>query len=104
MHNTILAIDAGTTSVRAIIFSASGAVLGAGSMPCAMSYPQPGHVEQNGLDIWQGTKAAIEQALKQSGLGPSQLDAIGITGQRTSVMISQPHGQLARRTRRSAGR
>lgn len=87
MHNTILAIDAGTTSVRAIIFSASGAVLGAGSMPCAMSYPQPGHVEQNGLDIWQGTKAAIEQALKQSGLGPSQLDAIGITGQRTSVMI-----------------
>jgi len=48
----ILALDQGTTSARAIVFAADGGVLSLAQREIALSFPQPGWVEQDALEIW----------------------------------------------------
>ena len=47
----ILALDQGTTSSRAIVFAADGGVLSLAQREIALSFPQPGWVEQDALEI-----------------------------------------------------
>jgi glycerol kinase len=82
----ILAIDAGTTGVRAIVFDESGARQGSGYRELAMTYPRPGWAEQNPEEIWRGTCGVIAEALSSARLSAHDVDAVGITNQRSSVM------------------
>ena len=81
----ILAIDAGTTGVRAIVFAADGSRLGSAYREIAMHYPRPGWAEQDLAEIWAKTQVVVAEALGQARLRPSQIDAIGITNQRSSI-------------------
>lgn len=83
----LLAIDAGTTSVRAIIFDARGHVLAAAQQEIAQFYPQPGWVEQDADEIWMAVLATCRAALLQSGLPATQVAAIGIANQRETAVI-----------------
>ena len=56
-----------------------------GSQPTAISYPQPGWVEQDALEIWRGTLAAVEQCL--APLDRPDLAAIAISNQRETALI-----------------
>ena len=85
MSHNILAIDQGTTNTKALLVDPSGHVLARGSQPTAISYPQPGWVEQDALDIWRGTLAAVEQCL--AGLGRPDLAAIAISNQRETALV-----------------
>jgi glycerol kinase len=60
---SVLAIDAGTTGVTALIISAGGAVAGRGYEEFRQYYPQPGWVEHLPEGIWQATLGACRQAL-----------------------------------------
>jgi glycerol kinase len=82
----ILAIDAGTTGVRAIVFDQRGTRLGSGYRELAMTYPRPGWAEQNPAEIWHSTRAVIADALGDARLAPHEVNAVGITNQRSSVM------------------
>jgi glycerol kinase len=81
----VLAIDAGTTGVRAIVFTTDGARLGSAYREIATHYPRPGWVEQDLLDIWTKTQSAIASALEVSRLRPAAIQAIGVANQRSSV-------------------
>ena len=83
----ILAIDQGTTSSRALIVGAGGAVVAIGQQPFAQHYPQPGWVEHDPLGIWQSTQEAIGTALAGAGLLPRELACVGITNQRETVVV-----------------
>jgi xylulokinase len=61
----LLGVDAGTTRVRALIFTASGAKVAEGSTPTPMDVPHPGWVEFDSDRLWEGAVAAIRTAVAQ---------------------------------------
>jgi glycerol kinase len=81
---SILAIDQGTTSSRALLIHQDGSVLGAGRREFAQQFPQPGWVEHDPEELFQTTLAAAREALAASGERPA---GIGITNQRETVML-----------------
>src|SRR5579875_2585705 len=78
----ILAIDQGTTSTRAILFDAAGAVKHVAQRPLRQHYPQPGWVEHDPEEIWQSVAATCRAA---AAAGP--IAAIGIANQRETTVL-----------------
>jgi glycerol kinase len=85
MPETILVLDAGTTSTRAIAFGAQGQVLASAQREFTQHYPQPGWVEHDAGEIWDKTLACAREVVEQVG-GADRFAAIGITNQRETVV------------------
>ncbi|HEV7658926.1 MAG TPA: glycerol kinase [Allosphingosinicella sp.] len=81
---TILVIDAGTTSTRAMLFGADGACLGAEQRELAQHYPRPGWVEHDAEEIWQSSLVCARAMVEKAG-GPQAIAGIGITNQRETI-------------------
>src|SRR5215471_13398709 len=81
---SVLAIDAGTTGVTALVVGAEGTVTSRGYQEFQQYYPQPGWVEHLPEDIWQATLAACGQALAGA---PGPVTALGITNQRETAVL-----------------
>jgi glycerol kinase len=84
---TVLAIDQGTTSSRAILFGADLTLLGLAQREFAQHYPASGWVEHDPEDIWRTTVETARQALAAAKLGAGDIAAIGITNQRETCVI-----------------
>jgi glycerol kinase len=84
---TVLAIDAGTTGVTALVIGEDGAVYGKGYREFPQQFPRPGWVEHDPEAWWAGVLAAVPQALGQAGRGVGDLSAIGITNQRETTVL-----------------
>jgi glycerol kinase len=104
---SVLAIDAGTTGVTALIVTDSGAVAGRGYQEFRQYFPQPGWVEHLPEGIWQATLAACSQALAAAG-NPAVV-SVGITNQRETAVLwdrttlAAPHRAIVWQDRRTAG-
>ncbi len=83
----ILAIDQGTTSTRAVVIDAEGAVKGQAQQELTQHFPQPGWVEHDLEDIWQAVLATARQALAAAKLGARDIAGIGITNQRETTAL-----------------
>ena len=83
----ILALDQGTTSSRAIVFDRSGQKLAVAQKEFPQSYPRPGWVEHDPLEIWGSQSATAAEALSKAGLTAQDVAAIGITNQRETVLL-----------------
>ena len=81
----ILVLDAGTTSTRAILFTAGGAVAAVAQRELAQHYPAPGLVEHDAAEIWTSTLACAREVIAAVG-GPGHVSAIGIANQRETVV------------------
>ncbi len=79
----ILALDEGTTGTTALVFDASGTVVGRGYREIAQHFPSPGEVEHDADEIFDATVAAAREALAEAD---RPVDAIGITNQRETVV------------------
>jgi glycerol kinase len=82
---TVLAIDAGTTGVTALIVTEEGTLAGRGYQEFRQYFPQPGWVEHLPEGIWQATLAACAQALQAAGSPP--VACVGLTNQRETAVI-----------------
>jgi glycerol kinase len=82
---SVLAIDAGTTGVTALVVSEAGLVSGRGYQEFRQYFPQPGWVEHLPEDIWQATLTACRQALSQADGTP--VSCVGITNQRETAVL-----------------
>ncbi len=80
----ILALDAGTTGVTALVVSETGAVISRGYREFLQYFPSPGLVEHDPEEIWQATLAAATEAISKT---TASLSAIGITNQRETVVL-----------------
>src|SRR3954470_7982029 len=78
----VLAIDAGTTGVTALVVGEDGGVLSRGYREFAQLFPRPGWVEHETDDIWTATVAAARQALAGTDQQPT---CVGITDQRETA-------------------
>lgn len=83
----LLALDQGTTSSRAIVFDDAGEIVSIAQQEFRQSYPRPGWVEHDPLEIWQTQIDVASSALIDAKLKPGHVAALGITNQRESVVI-----------------
>lgn len=83
---TILVIDEGTTSTRAMLFATDGKTLGSAQEPLTQHYPAPGLVEHDAAEIWTKTLACARAMVAKAG-GADQIAAIGITNQRETIVF-----------------
>jgi glycerol kinase len=90
--NAILALDQGTTSSRAMLFDARGAVLAVAQREFRQFYPRPGWVEHDAAEIWRTQiDVAAECIARVPGV---EVAAIGITNQReTTILWDRTTGQ-----------
>ena len=82
MPKAVLAVDAGTTGVTALIVDADGRVLATGYREFAQHFPADGWVEHDLGDIWSATLVAVAEALAASD---ATITAVGITNQRETI-------------------
>ncbi|MBT7889951.1 MAG: glycerol kinase, partial [Deltaproteobacteria bacterium] len=87
MKNNILAIDLGTTNVLAMILNEAGEVVGKATTGFTLDYPAPGLVEQDPAIMWSTTLDTVKEALNSAGIAPENIASIGITGQRTTILV-----------------
>ena len=80
----ILAIDAGTTGVTALVVSEQGRVLSKGYREFLQYFPAPGLVEHEPDEIWQAALAACSEAISKTD---EKLSAIGVTNQRETIVL-----------------
>ncbi len=83
----VLAIDAGSTGVRALVFEVDGRVAAEAYREVEARYPRPGWVEQDASLVWQHTLEVTQAALAAAGGTGRDLAAIGLTGQRSTAVI-----------------
>jgi glycerol kinase len=84
---SILALDQGTTSSRAIVFAPDLAIRGLAQREFAQHYPTSGWVEHDPEDIWRTTVETARQAIAAAGLAARDIAAIGITNQRETCLV-----------------
>jgi glycerol kinase len=90
----ILAIDQGTTSSRAILFSPEGRPAGVAQKEFPQHFPADGWVEHDPEDIWRDTLEVVRGAMANGGRAARGIAAIGITNQReTTVVWDRATGQ-----------
>lgn len=84
MGDTILVIDEGTTSTRAMLFAPDGTCLGFEQRELSQSYPRPGWVEHDADEIWTASLACAQAMVARAG-GAGRIAAIGIANQRETI-------------------
>ncbi len=109
MQQTILALDQGTTSCRAILFDHGGALVGTAQKEFTQYYPEPAWVEHDATEIWTAQLAVVRELLQKTGTRAEDIAAIGITNQRETTLIwdrktGDPiHHAIVWQDRRTAG-
>jgi glycerol kinase len=86
----ILAIDQGTTGSTCLVFDGGGRIAGRAYSEFAQYFPRPGWVEHDANEIWEVTRQVGREALADAGIEGADLDAIGITNQRETVVAWDP--------------
>ncbi len=86
----ILAIDQGTTGTTCLVFDEEGRIAGRGYSEFEQHFPRPGWVEHDAAEIWRVTRRVAVQAITDAGIQGGELDGIGITNQRETVVAWDP--------------
>ncbi|MBV8483040.1 MAG: glycerol kinase GlpK [Verrucomicrobia bacterium] len=81
---TILALDAGTTNVKAILVDQQGNVVARSSTPLEIQFPKDGWVEQSAAEILVAAQKAIDECLEKGS--EDEVVALGISNQRETVV------------------
>jgi glycerol kinase len=87
MAKFILAIDQGTTGTTALVFDADLNIRGRATMEFPQHFPQPSWVEHDLDEIWRSVETSVRDAMRQGGIRPADIAAIGITNQRETTCL-----------------
>ncbi len=83
----VLAIDQGTTSSRAMIFSAAGDCVAVAQQEFRQIFPHDGWVEHDPEEIWQSVLSVCREVLQQASEANIEVAGIGITNQRETTVV-----------------
>ena len=87
MPDHVLSIDQGTTSTRAIVFDAAGAVVAVSQREHEQIFPRAGWVEHDPVEIWTNTEWVIASCLSRAGISAADVAGIGVTNQRETAIV-----------------
>ena len=87
MAKYIMALDAGTTSNRCILFDEKGTMCSVAQREFKQYFPTPGWVEHDADEIWASQLGVAVEAMNMIGVTAGDIAAIGITNQRETVIV-----------------
>jgi glycerol kinase len=87
MPKYIMALDAGTTSNRCIIFDHEGQIVSSAQKEFRQIFPNPGWVEHDANEIWSTMLGVAVEAVSKAGATADDIAAIGITNQRETAIV-----------------
>ncbi|MCH5262104.1 MAG: glycerol kinase GlpK [Lachnospiraceae bacterium] len=87
MAKYIMALDAGTTSNRCILFNERGEMCSVAQREFTQYFPQPGWVEHDADEIWATQLGVAVEAMNMIGVTAEDIAAIGITNQRETAIV-----------------
>ena len=87
MSRYIMALDAGTTSNRCILFNKRGEMCSVAQREFTQYFPQPGWVEHDADEIWASMLGVAVEAMNKIGASAEEIAAIGITNQRETAIV-----------------
>ena len=87
MASHVLAIDQGTTGTTVLVLDRRLALRARVNQEFRQIFPRPGWVEHDLEDVWGSTQATVRRALREAGLRPAEVAAIGITNQRETTAL-----------------
>ena len=87
MEKYIMALDAGTTSNRCILFNEAGEMCAVAQKEFTQYFPQPGWVEHDAVEIFSTLLEVAQQAMSNLGITAANIAAIGITNQRETTIV-----------------
>ena len=87
MAKYVMALDAGTTSNRCILFNEKGEMCSVAQKEFTQYFPKPGWVEHDADEIWSSQLGVAVEAMTKIGAEASDIAAIGITNQRETAIV-----------------
>ena len=87
MAKYIMALDAGTTSNRCILFNEKGEMCSVAQKEFTQYFPKPGWVEHDAEEIWSTQLEVAKEAMANVGATAADIGAIGITNQRETTIV-----------------
>ncbi len=87
MTASVLVIDQGTTSTRAVVFDAVGGPVAFAQEEFPQIYLRPGWVEHDPRSLWSSALSTAREALRLAGCDPASVAGIGIANQRETVLV-----------------
>lgn len=87
MSKFIMALDAGTTSNRCILFNEDGEICSMAQKEFRQMFPNPGWVEHDANEIWSTQLGVAVEAMSKIGATAADIAAIGITNQRETAIV-----------------
>ena len=87
MARYIMALDAGTTSNRCILFQENGQICSSAQKEFTQYFPKPGWVEHDANEIWSTQLGVAVEAMQKVGASAKDIAAIGITNQRETTIV-----------------
>ena len=87
MAKYVMALDAGTTSNRCILFNEKGEMCSVAQKEFTQYFPKPGWVEHDANEIWQTQLSVARAAMQKVGAKAEDIAAIGITNQRETTIV-----------------
>lgn len=82
-----MALDAGTTSSRCILFNEKGEMISVAQKEFMQYFPQPGWVEHDAMEIWSTQIGVAQEAMHKINASAEDIAAIGITNQRETTVV-----------------
>lgn len=82
-----MALDAGTTSSRCILFNEKGEMISVAQKEFTQYFPKPGWVEHDAMEIWSTQFGVAQEAMQKINATAADIAAIGITNQRETTVV-----------------
>ena len=90
-RGVVLSLDEGTSGATAVVVGLDGEVRSKGYREITQHYPQPAWVEHDAQEIWSAVQASAQDALRTAEAKPGDVRAVGITNQRETLVVWDPH-------------
>jgi xylulokinase len=92
----VLGLDIGTTSTIGLLVRLPGEVLGVASRPVTLASPHAGWAEEDPAEWWDNVRAVTRELIAVSGIDPTEIAAIGVTGMLPAVVLLDADGAVLR--------
>ena len=94
--NYLIGIDIGTSGTKTVLFDERGTLISDALIEYPMYQPHNGWAEQLPSDWWQAVAGTLKQVMGKSGINPSQISGIGLSGQMHGLVMLDEKDQVIR--------
>ena len=88
----VLGVDLGTSGTKTVLFNEEGTAVASSLMEYPLYQPENGWAEQEPEDWWQAARDTIKAVMQKSGVSPTDVACLGISGQMHGLVMTDEEG------------